>query len=125
MKNTVIGIFTDGDIEKYIFEKAFQKYGHKAEVHIFNTPEPGFRMAHETGFDIVFIEIHYWGETYGGFSILKQLNDISPGKMVAVGLTSLMQEGDLEKIIMAGFQICIEKPIVMESLDVFANFYNK
>ncbi|MBT1701692.1 hypothetical protein [Chryseosolibacter indicus] len=121
MSTTVIGIFADDKVEKYIFEKAMEKYEHKIEFYVFSTPEEGLMRAKEIHFDVVFIEIHYWGETFGGFSILTELKKVLNKPTIAVGMTSLMQEGDLEKMINAGFHLCIEKPLAFESIGAFAS----
>jgi CheY-like chemotaxis protein len=116
---TVIGVFVDDKIEQAMYERAFQKWDHKVQGYVFNTPEQGIMVARETPLDVVFIEIHFWGENFGGISILNQLKKASNNQVIAIAMTSLLQDGDIEKIIEAGFSMCIEKPVSMEALQLF------
>jgi CheY-like chemotaxis protein len=119
MKNTVIGVFVDDKIEETIYEKAFQKLDHKVEGYVFNNPEEGISLARQIDFDVVFIEIHFWGENFGGISILEQLRRVSRKHIMGIAITSLLQEGDLERIIGSGFTMCIEKPVAFEAFEIF------
>jgi CheY-like chemotaxis protein len=111
MGNMVVGVFVDDRVEHIIFENIFQQLDHKLHGVIFRSPEEGFAKATTMRFDIVFIEMHYWGENFGGISILHHLAKISGSKPFAVAFTSLIQAGDLEKIMNAGFSMCLEKPL--------------
>lgn len=122
MHSTVIGVFTDDKIDGVLFERAFDQYDHRIEGYVFDNPERGILAAREVGFDVVFIEIHFWGEDFGGVSILDQLRKASPRKLLAVALTSFLQDGDLERILKSGFTMCIEKPL---SLDLLKSFVTR
>jgi CheY-like chemotaxis protein len=119
MKNTVIGVFVDDKIEQAIYERTFRKLEHKVDGYVFNNPEDGISVACEIDFDVVFIEIHFWGENFGGISILEQLRKSSRKNMMGIAITSLLQEGDLERIIGSGFTMCIEKPVAFETFEIF------
>ena len=119
MANSVIGVFVDDKIEQTIYEKAFQRLEHKVEGHVFTSPEQGIEAMKHIRFDVVFIEIHFWGENFGGISILQQLRAASANRVIPIAVTSLLQEGDIEKIINAGFMMCIEKPMTVESFQLF------
>jgi CheY-like chemotaxis protein len=117
MRNTVIGVFTDDKIDQAIFERAFQRLEHKVEGYVFNNPEQGILFARDIGFDVVFIEVHFWGENFGGVSILEQVKKAKSNSLLAIAITALLQEGDLERIIDAGFTMCIEKPVAFETFE--------
>jgi CheY-like chemotaxis protein len=119
MASTVIGVFVDDKMEQTIYEKAFERLEHKVEGYVFSTPEEGVEALKHTKFDVVFIEIHFWGENFGGISILEQLRKVSTNRMIPIAVTSFLQEGDIEKIIKAGFMMCIEKPMTIESFQLF------
>jgi CheY-like chemotaxis protein len=119
MDHTVIGVFVNDTIEKSIFENAFQRLEHKVDGHVFTNPESGLTQARNLEFDVVFIEIHFWGENFGGISILQQLKMVSRKRIIAIAITSFLQEGDIEKIINSGFAMCIEKPVSIEALQIF------
>jgi hypothetical protein len=36
-------------------------------------------------------------------------------------MTSLLQEGDLEKILAAGFNLCVEKPLIFTDIKCLIN----
>jgi CheY-like chemotaxis protein len=124
MKNTVIGIFTDDYIDRFIYEKVFQKYEHKVEYHVFANPEAGLTFANTNQLDVVFIEMHFWGENFGGISILNQLKKITDKSILAIAMTSLLQQGDLDHILASGFSMCFEKPVNLEALELFAERRN-
>jgi CheY-like chemotaxis protein len=113
MKKAVVGIFEDDAASRFIFERLFEPMGDKVEVRIFDTPQKGFETAAMVPFDIAYIEIHFWS-SFGGLSILKRLREINPDIFV-VAMTSLLQPGDLERIMDSGFNMCLEKPVVFSS----------
>ena len=113
----MIGIFEDDVVNRFIYERLFQDRKNDFEVHIFDSPEKGIAMAKEKNFDIVYIEIHFW-ENFGGISILKKLREFCPKEMIAVGVTSFLQKGDLEYILSCGFNMCIEKPNLFSGTDI-------
>jgi CheY-like chemotaxis protein len=115
MKKTVIGIFEDDVVSRYIYEKLFENHRDQVEVFIFDTPEKGFEKALLKPFDIVYIEVHFWRH-FGGISILGKLKEITSNNMIAVAMTSLLQKGDLERLVACGFNLCVEKPVVFSSL---------
>ena len=120
MSNTVIGVFVDNKLEQAMYERAFEKLEHKVIGYVFSSPEQGLNAAKIVDFDIVFIETHFWGENFGGVSILDQLKKTSGNQnLIAIAMTPLLQEGDVEKIIGSGFSMCIEKPLSMETLQIF------
>jgi CheY-like chemotaxis protein len=119
MSNTVIGVFVDDKIEQTIYERAFQRVEHRVDGHVFTSPEEGIEAMKTINFDVVFIEVHFWGENFGGLSILREIQRVTNNRVIAIAVTTLLQEGDIEKIIRAGFAICIEKPVTIQSLEIF------
>ncbi len=51
---------------------------------------------------MVIIDVHFHGDNTG-FDILQKLRIASPREFIAIGVISLLQEGDLERILAAGF----------------------
>lgn len=119
----VIGVFAGDMLEKAMYERAFSRLRGKVDGYVFTTPEAGFDFSVKKRLDIVFLDIHFWGESFGGFQILNTLKRTSPN-VIAIGLLSLIQEGDIERIIGAGFSMCIEKPISAEALEMFCGQAN-
>lgn len=119
MANTVIGVFVDDKVEKAIYERAFERLDHRVDGHVFTTPEQGIEAMKLAKFDVVFIEIHFWGENFGGISILQQIRLATSHRVIPIAVTSLLQEGDIERIIRAGFALCLEKPVSIEALEIF------
>jgi CheY-like chemotaxis protein len=118
---TTIGVFVDDRIEQAIYERAFQKLEHKVQGYVFSSLEPGIEAAKYTPFDVVFIEMHFWGESFGGISVLDQIKKATGKNVIAIAITSLLQEGDVEKIIRGGFSMCIEKPVSIDALQLFCS----
>lgn len=115
MKKTTIAIFEDDQINRFIYEKLLSQMKSDAQVYLFDNPENGIEMATHVQFDVVFIEIHFW-ENFGGISILNKLKKATKKDMLAVAITSLLQQGDLEKITAGGFSMCLEKPIAFQEI---------
>jgi CheY-like chemotaxis protein len=115
MKKTVVAIFEDERVDRFVYEKLFKSFADRIELHVFDNPEKGIAKAIDTNFDVVFIDIHFW-DNFGGIPILNKLKKITNNQFIAVAMTSLLQEGDLEYIIKAGFSVCLEKPIAFETI---------
>jgi len=115
MKKTVVAIFEDERVDRFIYKRLLKNFGDKIDLHVFDNPEEGIAKAESTEFDVVFIDIHFW-DNFGGIPILNKLKQASAHPFIAVAMTSLLQDGDLEHIIRAGFSICLEKPIAFEAI---------
>ncbi len=110
MKKTTVAIFEDDAVNRFIYQQAFRAYGEQADLYIFDRPEEGIEQAKTVPFDVIFIEAHFW-ESFGGISILNQLKSTAINNPVFIAMTSLLQPGDLEMLMHAGFSLCLEKPI--------------
>lgn len=116
MKKLVVAIFEDDEINRFIYQNLLKSTSERLDVHLFESPEAGFEAAKTIQFDIVFIEIHFWGQSFYGSAILHRLKEISESDFLSVAVTSLLQEGDMERIVAAGFTMCMEKPLSFESI---------
>jgi DNA-binding NtrC family response regulator len=116
MKKKVVAIFEDDPVNRFIYRQIFLNK-EEVELHIFDNPETGVSSASQITFDIVFIEIHFWGN-FGGISILNKMKEVSAEHTTFVAMTSLLQQGDLEKILTSGFSLCFEKPVVFAEMDL-------
>ncbi|HEY0655674.1 MAG TPA: response regulator [Chryseosolibacter sp.] len=114
MKKTLVAIFEDDLVNRYIYEKMFRQR-EDITLHIFDHPEKGIQAFKETPFDVIFIEAHF-RENFGGIGILKQLKPLVGSHTVFIAMTSLLQKGDLERLMGAGFMMCLEKPIVFNEI---------
>jgi CheY-like chemotaxis protein len=121
MKNTVVAIFEDDKVNCFIHEKLFNFIKAPVTCHLFDNPEKGYETARDVEFDIVFIEIHFWGDNLSGIDILQKLKSIHTKSFISVAMTSLLQEGDIEKILAAGFSMCIEKPLIFHEINGLLN----
>jgi hypothetical protein len=121
MKRTVVAIFEDDLVNRFIYERLLHHRKEDIELYIFDNPYTGIEMAKKIPFDIVFIEAHFW-EAFGGISILQKLKDIPLLSMVAVAMTSLLQKGDLEHLTSSGFMYCLERRGAFTEAD-FARFF--
>jgi CheY-like chemotaxis protein len=115
MKKTTVAIFEDDPTNRYIYDQLFKQIDAGVQIHVFDNPEKGIAMAKEINFDVVFIEIHFW-EDFGGVSILNRLKEATSKPMLAVAMTSLLQNGDLETITSSGFAMCLEKPVAFDRI---------
>lgn len=114
MKKTVVAIFEDDLVNRYIYEKSFQKRD-DITFFLFDNIEKGIERLTETPPDVVFVEAHFHGN-FGGVTILDRLRPLSTGKTVFIATTSLLQKGDLERLMTAGFMMCLEKPIAFNEI---------
>jgi CheY-like chemotaxis protein len=121
MKDTVIAIFEDDKINCFIHERLFNFVKAPLKCYLFDNPQKGYEAANQIEFDIVFIEIHFWGSNLSGLEILKELKKIQSKSFIAVAMTSLLQDGDVEKIMASGFTMCIEKPLVFSEISGLVN----
>jgi CheY-like chemotaxis protein len=109
MKKTLIAIFEDDTVNRYIYEKMFS--GRKdISLFVFDQVEPGLSKLREEVFDLVFIEAHF-RQNFGGVTILQRMKATVNKMPVCIAITSLLQKNDLETLMAAGFTMCLEKPI--------------
>jgi CheY-like chemotaxis protein len=118
MSKSVVGVFINDKVEHFIYSKNIERLGSRTECHFFTNFDKGIPSSTDIHFDVVVIDLHFSGENFGGISILKHLKNSSGKKMIAVAITPLLQKGDVETVLDAGFSICIEKPVAYEALEV-------
>lgn len=114
MKKTTVAIFEDDLVNRYIYEKMF-KSREDITLLIFDNIQKGLEKLKEIPADVIFIEAHFH-ENFGGIKILDKLRPLLNSKTVVIAITSLLQKGDLETLIGAGFLMCLEKPIVFNEI---------
>ena len=117
MKKITVGIFESDKVNRFIYEKTFDRHSDRVEFYVFDNPEKGLEIAKTLDFDIVFIDLHFWGEDFSGITILNKLKAVSSKEMFAIAMTSFLQEGDIEKTMAAGFGLCLENPVALSKLE--------
>jgi CheY-like chemotaxis protein len=115
MRKKVIAIFEDDPVNRFVYERTLLGY-EGIEFHIFEYADKGLALAKEVSFDIVFIEMHFWGN-FEGLAIMSKLKEICSASTIYVGMTSLLQKDDMEVALNAGFNLCLEKPILFSNMD--------
>lgn len=114
MKKTAVAIFEDDLVNRYIYEKMFRTR-EDITLSIFDHPDKGIEAFKSTAFDVVFIEAHF-RENFGGIRILERLKESNLGNTIFIAISSLLQKGDVEKLMAAGFVMCLEKPIAFNDI---------
>jgi len=117
MKKITVGIFESDKVNRFIFERTLNKHKEKVTFHVFDNPEKGLAAAAALNLDIVFIDLHFWGEDFSGIGILEKLRAQSEKDIFAIAMTSLLQEGDIERTMAAGFGLCLENPVALINLE--------
>ena len=56
MKKTVVAIFEDDVVNRFIYEQLFTERKENSELYVFDNAEKGIEMARTISFDVVFIE---------------------------------------------------------------------
>ena len=116
MKKLVVAIFESDEINRFIWAN-LMKPQENLEVHIFENPEHGLTAAQTIDFDVVIVETHFWGHNFYGISILEKLKAVSRKFFVSIATTALLQDGDVERVMKAGFTMCMEKPLSLENIE--------
>jgi CheY-like chemotaxis protein len=114
MRKTTVAIFEDDLVNRYIYEKVFRTR-EDITLLIFDSAQKGYEKLKDSPVDVVFIEAHFH-ENFGGIQILRELRSIVKSNPVYIAITSLLQKGDLEILVNAGFVMCLEKPIVFNEI---------
>jgi CheY-like chemotaxis protein len=112
---TRVGIFEDDRADQFIFQQLITKTSPAIEPIFFRSIEEGIEAARKELFDVVVINIHYYGDNIG-LDILQRLRRESKVPFVAIAITPLLLDGDLERILAAGFALALEKPQAFEAL---------
>src|SRR6188508_3432391 len=103
MKKLVVGIFEDNEINRFIWANLLETKTEYLEGHIFETVEQGISVVQNTAFDVVIIETHFWGQSFYGLDILARLKEVCKKPFIPIATTALLQIGDWERILNAGF----------------------
>lgn len=114
--NKVIAVFESDALNRFIYQRMLTLQSEKVEFYVFESFEEGLEITRQVPFDTVFIDIHIHGIPYHGFELAKRLKAISD-KSVLVGMTTLIQKGDIERAIAEGFVTCREKPLPFYDID--------
>jgi CheY-like chemotaxis protein len=121
MKKTVVAIFEDDVVNRFIYEQLFTERKENSELYIFDNAEKGIEMARAIAFDVVFVELHFW-TTFGGITILKKLKEVCSPGLISIAMTALLQKGDCEYAMSSGFTMCLEKPILFKEAGLHKYF---
>lgn len=117
MKKLVVAIFEDDEVNRFIWLNLLKAKEESLVIYIFESPEKGLSAALENDFDVVIIETHFWGQHFYGISILERLKAVSKKHFISIATTALLQEGDTERIMKAGFTMCMEKPLSLKNIE--------
>lgn len=115
-KKVVIAIFETDPLNRFIYQKMLEPQRDRVSFHIFNSAEEGLGKAAELACDVAFIDMHMHGKFFGGLDIVKKLKMISD-QTTMIAMTTLIQDGDVERATSGGFFKCTEKPLPFFDLD--------
>ena len=107
---TTVAIFEDDAVNRFLYQRSLERLRENIDFWIFDDPAKGISFAAQQPFNVIFIDAHFW-ESFGGIRILKKLQPLCPSSTIFVAITSLLQEGDAEKLMKEGFTMCMEKPL--------------
>jgi CheY-like chemotaxis protein len=117
-----IGVFESDLADQFLYKQALLKRDEPVEFSFFKNVAQATKAVQDGHVHILIIELHYLGSNQG-LDILKKLQAVAPFNFTAIAVTSLIQDGDLERIFKGGFHACVEKPFIFEQLALH-NFHN-
>jgi len=117
-----IAIFEDNEIDRFIFESNLRLINIPVEFHIFNNPDEGIASAQRISFDLVIINIHFWGTEYG-YIILEQFQKILAKRPRYIAVSAFVHEKDSINVQLRGFDAIVEKPLVYANLSLLLDYY--
>jgi CheY-like chemotaxis protein len=118
-RKTVVAIFEDDPVDIFLYKKLYAPMMDKVDCLYFETLQDGLSMAEHMKFDVVIIDIHFWGNNMG-IAILKKLYEICSEDLIAIAVTPFLQKGDLELIMSSGFTLCVEKPVIPQKIGLWS-----
>jgi CheY-like chemotaxis protein len=118
-----IGVFESDLADQFLYKQAFLNRHDPVEFSFFKNLREATVVVADGQVDILIIELHYLSSNMG-LDIVKKLREVAPFNFTAIAVTSLLQEGDLERIFKGGFHACVEKPFIFEQLALH-NFHNQ
>lgn len=118
-RKSIVAIFEDDPVDIFLYKKLYARMQDKVECLYFETLQDGLTMAEHVKFDVVIIDIHFWGNNMG-IAILRKLRELCSDDLIAIAVTPFLQEGDLELIMSSGFTLCVEKPIVPQKIGLWS-----
>ena len=119
-----IAIFEDSEIDRFILESNLRLIDFPVEFFIFKNPNEGINAAQSISFDLVIINIHFWGTEYG-YVIHEEFQKgiIIPPRFIAV--SAFVHEKDSFNIQLRGFDAIIEKPLTLFNIQLLLDCYCK
>jgi len=109
-----VAVFEKNVIDRFIYERILKR-ADNTSYHFFGDLDNALAVGQTTPFDIVFVDVHFGGENCG-LEILPHIKKVCSGNLVSIAVTSFIQRNDFEKIMAAGFNLCIEKPLLEENI---------
>jgi len=118
-KKSVIAVFENDALNRFIYQRMLDLQEEKVQFYVFTSSQEGLEVANQVHFDIAFIDLHFQGE-HKGIELAEKLKTISD-MTIMVGMTTLLQKGDLELARAGGFVTCREKPLPFYDIDMLLN----
>lgn len=119
-----IAIFEDNEIDRFIFESNLRLVNFPVEFFIFNNPDDGIATAQRIPFDLVIINIHFWGTEYG-YVILEEFQKGIAIQPRFIAVSAFVHEKDSVNIQLRGFEAIVEKPLIYAELQLLLDCYCK
>lgn len=109
-----VAVFERNIVDRFIYEKILRR-ADNTSYHFFGDLEKALLIGQDTPFDIVFVDVHFGGENRG-LDLLPTLKKVCTHDAISIAVTPFLQQGDVKKILAAGFNLYIEKPILEENI---------
>jgi CheY-like chemotaxis protein len=103
-------VVEDNPVNQKLMRKLLESMGHS--VFCASTGEEGWAMVESGSFDIIFLDMHL--PQMDGFELARKIRDRLGEKARIVAVTAMAMTGDRERILEAGCDDYIAKPIFLK-----------
>ncbi len=108
-------VVEDNSVNLKLMRMILESLGH--EVSCAETGEEGWAIVSSEPFDMIFLDMHL--PQMDGFELAKKIRGLLGAKAKVVAVTAMAMAGDREKILEAGCDDYISKPIFLNEFKEF------
>jgi len=116
-KKLVIGVLENDSTNRFVYNRMVKFHPGEMDAYIFESCAEGTEKVQEINPDILFVDLYLQGDHLGGIEWFKNIKLTLPHTRF-VAMTTFIQKDDREAALRAGFDTCVEKPLLLHDIEL-------
>jgi len=116
-KKLVIGVLEKDSTNRFVYNRMVKFHPGEMDAYIFESCAEGTEKVQEINPDILFVDLHMQCDHMRGNDWLKDIKVALPHTRF-VAMTALIRKDDREAALSAGFDTCVEKPLLLHDMEL-------